>query len=798
MSVLFLPTSGKGVGHVRRLHNIIASLNNIDDTIPITLAVDNKISKYISDDYINLISLPPRITNLYQSIEYHHEGIANKHYSSIIHELVDGLRCKIVVYDFIVSESLFSLVKEYGGKNVLILRSQKKEKLQGLLDSKLLDLTDRIIIPHESEDFNLKGTTYENISLNSGPIIAPKKQIITSDIKRKLSIPEEHIWVIATIGGGGYYSEQEKIVTAIKSTLKALNGHQEVTFSIFSGCYGRKPSSPSHNIRIHNFDFNIHEYYEAADIILAIPGYNSFYEIISSNSSVIFFPVNRTLDDQFSRVRNYHNVTNIDVCKDLRSLPKILLKKIESLDRNNTKNAIPIVDGAAMVAKEILSIVDSVEDTNHIVNEDSAIIAHNKKSQDFKNRFEELYNEGIRRYYFTRDYLRHSDQGAIYSIEEELKELNIDFDFKLIPPTTRPINGLEKNDLLSHINLRITQKCNSQCIYCWHWRVKTDNPHMPLKKVLDIAYQAKQLGAKSIVLNGGEPTLHPRFHDITRLINKLGLAITINTNGRRLLERSFFNKICAAEYLNLMITILSVNDVGLRGISDWGREVIERSLLLKEKGFKGNIRANIVLNKKNFSQLLTVVDYLIRARVNQITINLTDSVLDIDNKDLKLDKSEITELYFKILPKILYRTFKKNIHLKINPYFIEICHKIATEQKYSKLHEVADLFVKKSNFYDEVVSFAAGEYGRKFYETVKFCSIPYENVYVMSDGDVYPCLRAIGNNSICPSGNLYFRKMKDIIQSKAWRNFQHDSGTKDLCYTCNNSFILNLKKIINQ
>jgi len=798
MSVLFLPTSGKGVGHVRRLHNIIVSLNSIDDTIPINLAVDNKISKYISDDYINLISLPPRITNLHQSIEYHNDGIDNKHYSPIIHELVAGLRCKIVVSDFVVSDSLFTLVKEYGGKNVLILRNQKKEKLQKLFDSNLLDLIDKIIIPHESENFNLKGTAFENISINTGPIIAQKKHIAPSDIKRKFAISEEHIWVIATIGGGGYYSEQEKIVTAIKSAQKELIGNREVTFSIFSGCYGRKLPSPSRNIRIHDFDFDIHEYYAAADLVLAIPGYNSFHEILSSNSSVIFFPVNRTLDDQFSRVNNCHNVTNVEVCEDIQELPKILFEKIETIDRTHTRNAIPFVNGAVMAAKEIISLADTVGEANYIVNEDTAIIADNNKKQDFKNKFESLFNEGIRRYYFTPDFLRYSDQGAIYSVEEELKKLNIDFDFKLIPRLTRPINGLEKNRLLSHINLRITQKCNSKCVYCWHWRVKTDTPHMPLKKVLDTAYQAKQLGAESIVLNGGEPTLHPDFHDITRLINKLGLTITINTNGRRLLEKSFFKKICAAEYLNLMITVLSVNDVGLRGIPDWGKEVIERSHLLKEKGFKGNIRANIVLNKKNFSQLLTLVDRLIRARVDQITINLTDSVLEIDNKSLKLDESEIVELYFKILPKILYKTFRKRIHLKINPYFIEICHKISTDRNYSKLHEIVDLFIKKSDFHDEVINFSAGEYGRKYYETVKFCSIPYENIYVMSNGDAYPCLRAIGANSIRPSGNLYFRQMKAIIQSNSWRNFQHDSGAKDLCYTCNNAFNLNLKRIINQ
>ena len=83
-------------------------------------------------------------------------------------------------------------------------------------------------------------------------------------------------------------------------------------------------------------------------------------------------------------------------------------------------------------------------------------------------------------------------------------------------------------NILNHVNLRITQRCNSKCIFCYHWRLNDSNSYMPLLKIIDIANQAKSLGAKSIIVNGGEPTLHKDFFQILKVLDDLEYSITVN------------------------------------------------------------------------------------------------------------------------------------------------------------------------------------------------------------------------------------------------------------------------------
>ncbi len=54
---------------------------------------------------------------------------------------------------------------------------------------------------------------------------------------------------------------------------------------------------------------------------------------------------------------------------------------------------------------------------------------------------------------------------------------------------------------------------------------------MPLDFVRKAIQEGFPLGLKSIKLTGGEPTLHPQFHEIVKMIGHLGFNIQIETNG---------------------------------------------------------------------------------------------------------------------------------------------------------------------------------------------------------------------------------------------------------------------------
>ncbi len=801
MKILFVPTLGKGFGHIKRALLIISQLQSLKKDLDISIIIDNKIGAFINVPNLNTIILPFRYNNLFQEFAYSNALIDNTQYQNIVLSFIKSIKPDIVVYDFVISEPIFQLVEDYGGKNVLILREQRDKSVNYLVSSGLLDYFEKILIPHDLEYFNLSGSSYNNKTINMGPIFDRKINYDKDSIRSKFDVSEKDIWIIASCGGGGFLNEPENILEFIEYTDNYFKSKESIRFSYFKGCYTFNNflySSHSKSITVHDFDLNLSSYFYSADIIVSYLGYNSFYEILNSGSSATFIPATRILDDQQKRFKGKKLPENIKICLNHDEAKKQLIKLIEGYNNKELKNSSSILsenDGANIAAKELLKI--AIPNTNNISVPHNSIILSQDEVLNFKDSFSKYFRKGITAFYFNKSNLSPETLQNISTFENNIKDLNISYAFHLIDNLKSNEHVKCYNNILNHVNLRITQKCNSKCIFCYHWRLNLQNPHMPLLKIIDITNQAKSLGAKSIVINGGEPTLHKDFFQILKILNDLGYSITINTNGLRLHESKFLNNLSKFPNLTLMVTVLSVKDVGLRGVSDWSSKTIGLIKSLKKGQVPFYINTNIVLNKINFNQLNLMIQKLLDANVDQITINLIDSVLDIDCSYLYLSEVQLRELYFKILPSIMLKATRKKINVKINPLFLRTCFNYVVKSRTRLWKQIFDLFFYKKNFNTELKNYTTGLYGKYFYNKIKYCLIPSRNIYVMANGDVYPCLKATGSIAFKPFGNLYYRKMSAVIRSKRWLQFINYAGNQELCDICNNAFILNLKHIFH-
>ena len=81
----------------------------------------------------------------------------------------------------------------------------------------------------------------------------------------------------------------------------------------------------------------------------------------------------------------------------------------------------------------------------------------------------------------------------------------------------------------------IAGSCNLACRHCWiSPTYEPDNSKgqfLKLEYVKKAVTEAKPLGLQSVKLTGGEPTLHPQFHEIVEYIDNEGIKILIETNG---------------------------------------------------------------------------------------------------------------------------------------------------------------------------------------------------------------------------------------------------------------------------
>jgi MoaA/NifB/PqqE/SkfB family radical SAM enzyme len=85
------------------------------------------------------------------------------------------------------------------------------------------------------------------------------------------------------------------------------------------------------------------------------------------------------------------------------------------------------------------------------------------------------------------------------------------------------------------LRLETSLLCNLRCEYCYRESGEPKEDEMTFEEIINIVHQAKDLGARSIVIiGGGEPTVYPNFKELVETIHGLGMISVIITNGQNM------------------------------------------------------------------------------------------------------------------------------------------------------------------------------------------------------------------------------------------------------------------------
>jgi len=106
----------------------------------------------------------------------------------------------------------------------------------------------------------------------------------------------------------------------------------------------------------------------------------------------------------------------------------------------------------------------------------------------------------------------------------------------------------------------VTDACNLRCIHCEADAGRAAPDELSLDEIARAARELATAGCKDVFLTGGEPLVRPDWDEIARLVAKLGMKVTVVTNG----------VLADAEVIRRMI------DAGVSGLSvslDGAREV---------------------------------------------------------------------------------------------------------------------------------------------------------------------------------------------------------------------------------
>ena len=106
------------------------------------------------------------------------------------------------------------------------------------------------------------------------------------------------------------------------------------------------------------------------------------------------------------------------------------------------------------------------------------------------------------------------------------------------------------------MDLALTYRCNNDCTHCYNARERTF-PELSVdewKRILDITWE---LGIPHVVFTGGEPTLVEALPELIAHAEANGQITGMNTNARRLADKSYVTRLIDAGLDHVQITVES-------------------------------------------------------------------------------------------------------------------------------------------------------------------------------------------------------------------------------------------------
>lgn len=98
------------------------------------------------------------------------------------------------------------------------------------------------------------------------------------------------------------------------------------------------------------------------------------------------------------------------------------------------------------------------------------------------------------------------------------------------------ISDAVQNGRLLSMEIEFNSVCNFRCVYCYAFENGRKRNELTKDEFKDVITQAKELGARKIIVLGGEPMLYPHLMEMIRFIRDLELDIELFTNGTGITE----------------------------------------------------------------------------------------------------------------------------------------------------------------------------------------------------------------------------------------------------------------------
>jgi radical SAM protein with 4Fe4S-binding SPASM domain len=171
------------------------------------------------------------------------------------------------------------------------------------------------------------------------------------------------------------------------------------------------------------------------------------------------------------------------------------------------------------------------------------------------------------------------------------------------------------------MDLALTYRCDNKCIHCYAGGPR-ETVELTTSEWFRVMDKLHSIGIPHVVFTGGEPTLRDDLVDLIAYTQKLELVSGLVTNGRRLRDATYLNRLVEVGLDHIQITVEShdeqVHDK-ITGVQGSWRETVQ--------GLKNAIAtpiytlSNTTLNQFNVKDIIKTIDFLYDLGLTQFACN---------------------------------------------------------------------------------------------------------------------------------------------------------------------------------
>lgn len=219
---------------------------------------------------------------------------------------------------------------------------------------------------------------------------------------------------------------------------------------------------------------------------------------------------------------------------------------------------------------------------------------------------------------------------------------NLDF-------TEQQVRAAVAADRLLSMEIEFSRVCNFRCSYCYVEEKKERASELSRVEIKDVILQAKELGARKIIILGGEPSIYPHLVEMIGFLSGNGLTIEMFTNGtgidKELATVLARHKVRIALKMNSQDGHIQDALAGKKGAS----VIIAQALAaLKEAGYPSRelfLAVSTIICRQNIQELPAMWQWLREENIEPYFEVITPQAGALTNSWLGVAPGELKELF---------------------------------------------------------------------------------------------------------------------------------------------------------